>query len=332
VNQPHSPTDAARFATIEELAVAIKAAPWYGMPDSAVDESVFSMLPIHERKMLTWLAEHMSFDDSGVVDAGCFLGGSTVALCRGLARNHVPDKVGKITVYDMFVAPQDAYSLEAIGQGRTPGASVLDIFERHVSEFRPFLDVRAGDFCEQTAPADPISLCFIDIAKTWEVNDHAVRTFFPRLIPGRTILVQQDYNDHSCPWVNLTMARFAQHFEYLNDVRGSRIYLMRSPIPPERLAIPLREECPPEKLVSLMNHEIETCGNETSRFFNACGKAWLIFECEGMEVAIAYLEEISSQQPWESPEPYTGLVIRAMRTLQSVAGLRRYERAYFDPR
>jgi len=332
MNQPHLQLDTARFATIDELAVAIKAAPWYGTPDSAVDESIFSMLPIQERKMLSWLAENLDFQDACVVDAGCFLGGSTMALCRGLARNPVPNKVGKITVYDMFVAPQDAYSLNAIGHGRTPGTSVLDIFEANVSGFRHFLDVRVGDFCEQTAPPEPISLCFVDIAKTWEVNDHVVRTFFPRLIPGRSILVQQDYNDHSCPWVNLTMARFAEHFEYLNDVRGSRIYLMRSPIPPSRLAIPLREECPPEMLLSLMNHEIETCGNETTRFFNACGKAWLIFEFEGTEAAIAYLQAIAERQPWESMEPYTNLVIGAMRSLQSVDGLRHYERMYFDPR
>lgn len=315
--------------SISSLANAIRQYPWYQAPDADVDCSVFSMLSIHERKMLAWLARHLPFGDACIVDAGCFLGGSTVALCHGLAGNPVADKSGKIVVYDMFVAPRNKYSLDAIGNGRTPGETVLDLFEANVATWRPFLDVRVGDFGEHAAPRDRIGLCFIDIAKTCDLNDHVVRTLFPRLIPGRSILIQQDYNDHSCPWVNVTMSRFAGHFEHLADVLSSRVYLYGSSIPPERLATPLRTEHSPESLLGLMDREIETCGNDVSRFFNQCSKAWLLFEFHGAEAAIAHLHSISPDQPWASSVPYANLVIEAIRVLRTADGLERHHRDYF---
>lgn len=324
------PTPDVDSGDIRALVPAIKQYPWYLIPDADVDCTVFSMLSIHERKMLEWLARHLPFGDACIVDAGCFLGGSTVALCRGLAGNPGPEKSGKIVVYDMFVAPRNHYSLVAIGNGREPGDSVRDLFEAHVAGFRPFLDVRAGDVREQAAPREPIGLCFIDIAKDWDINDHVVKTLFSQLVPGRSILIQQDYNDHSCPWVNVTMARFADHFEHLADVLSSRVYLYSAPIPADRLATPLRTEHSPASLLELMDREIETCGNDTSRFFNRCTKAWLLFEFQGAEAAIAHLRAIAPEQPWASPEPYVNSVISAMQVHQTAEGLDRYQRTFFE--
>jgi len=315
------------FATIVS---AISQYPWRLTPDTEVDGSVFSMLSIQELKMLDWLARHLPLEDACIVDAGCFLGGSTVALCRGLAANPGLEKLGKIHVYDMFVAPRNDYSLRAIGNGRQPGESVRDLFDANVTEFKRFLDVRAGDVRQQAAPRQSIGLLFVDIAKNWDINDHIVKTLFSKLVPGRSILVQQDYNDHSCPWVNLTMSRFATHFDHLVDVGSSRVYLYTKPIPLGRLATPLRIEHGAESLLALMDHEIETCGNEVSQFFNRCTKAWLLFEFKGASAAIDHLKGIASEQPWTSPEPYVNQVINGIGYLQDAEGLNRYQRMYFE--
>jgi hypothetical protein len=317
--------------TISRLAQKIRLCPWYELPDDVLDRSVHSMLSVSELKMLLWSAEHISLEQGCIVDAGCFLGGSTMALCRGLARNRaVGDKQKKIVVYDMFITPNEGYSLNAIGRGRRPGDSVRDLFDLNLVNYAPFLDVREGDFLQQYGPSDAVHLCFVDIAKTWEVNDHIVKILFGKLVPGTSILIQQDYNDHSCPWVNLTMARFADHFDYLCDVAGSRVYSYKSAIPSERLSVSLRAEQDPGQLMQLMEEEAANSGNELSHFFNLCTAAWLIFELEGYKAAKAHLRRIAPSQPWTSDEPYAELVLRSIEHVGTVENLRRYERNYFS--
>ena len=48
-------------------------------------------------------------------------------------------------------------------------------------------------------------MLFVDIAKTWALNDVVIEQFFPRLIPGRSVVVQQDYAFAFRPWVAITM-------------------------------------------------------------------------------------------------------------------------------
>lgn len=312
------------------LVTDIKQYPWRVAPEVQVDESVFSMLSVQERKMLNWLARNLPIGDVCIVDAGCFLGGSTVALCRGLAGNPGLEKLGKIHVFDMFVAPRNQYSLHAIGNGRKPGDCVRDLFDSNVGEFYPFLNVKAGDVRQQAAPQQSIGLLFVDIAKDWDINDYVVKTLISKLVPKRSILIQQDYNDHSCPWINVTMQRFADHFEHLVDVGSSRVYLYNAPIPPDRLATPMRAEHSSGSILQLMDREIQTCGNSISHFFNLCTKSWLLFEFEGAEAAIAHLQAIASKQPWASPEPYVNIVINSILALRTAEGFKRHQQTYFE--
>ena len=48
-------------------------------------ESIESMLTMSERKLLIALARDYYTGDGIIVDAGCFLGGSTLSLCAGIA-------------------------------------------------------------------------------------------------------------------------------------------------------------------------------------------------------------------------------------------------------
>ncbi len=45
------------------------------------------MLSIEERQLLAWLAASHWEGRGAIVDGGCFLGGSTLALGRGLREN-----------------------------------------------------------------------------------------------------------------------------------------------------------------------------------------------------------------------------------------------------
>ena len=92
--------------------------------------SMPSMLGNNERRMLHWWARELPLTDSGyIVDAGCFLGGSTNAFVTGLAKNpYVQEKFWRIHAYDMFIAPRENYSLELICHSKVPGDSVIEMF------------------------------------------------------------------------------------------------------------------------------------------------------------------------------------------------------------
>jgi hypothetical protein len=49
--------------------------------------------------------------------------------------------------------------------------------------------------------------------------------WFPRLIPGRSVLIQQDYGWRYYQWGNVMMEVFKDHFTVLDDVAASRVYL-----------------------------------------------------------------------------------------------------------
>jgi hypothetical protein len=54
---------------------------------------------------------------------------------------------------------------------------------------------------------------FVDIAKSWSLNEVVVRQFFPCLLPGRSVVVQQDYAFAFQPWIAITMEHLSDHFE-----------------------------------------------------------------------------------------------------------------------
>jgi hypothetical protein len=53
--------------------------------------------------------------------------------------------------------------------------------------------VHEGDLLANGWSGDPIELLFVDFSKTWALNDFIVKEFFPSLIAGRSVVVQQDF-------------------------------------------------------------------------------------------------------------------------------------------
>jgi len=293
-----------------------------------------TMLSIHEKRMLHWLARELFLnDDSCIVDAGCFLGGSTMALASGLSKNpYLTQKECLIHTYDMFVTPRDQCSIELIGGTKTPGESFLDLFVDFLGNYKQYVMVHAGNFCCAPAPYKTIDLLFVDICKNWDLNDVVIDRFFPKMIPGRSFLIQQDYNDHSCPWVNLTMAYYKEYFMHLATVNGSNLYLYTKQIPLPQMHGSILRSLTPDEQLQLMRREIEESPNEICRFFNAVTTGWLIFLNQGLPAAEAYyakLDEIA-KQPWESDTPYLDNALSAMRSLQDTQGFSEYHHKFFS--
>ncbi len=84
----------------------------------------------------------------------------------------------------------------ASATGTPLGTSFAPIHSANIAKVQDLVAVHAGDVMQAPLPPGDIEVLFIDLAKHWTVNDHVVRAFFPRLIPGRSIVVQRDYLHH----------------------------------------------------------------------------------------------------------------------------------------
>jgi hypothetical protein len=286
-----------------------------------------TMISAGEQKMLHWFAREIELGDDGcIVDAGAFLGGSTLALATGLNLNErVSRKDYRIHSYDMFLVPKQNYARDLIGANKAPGDTVLDIYASNLGGLNRHVVTHAGDIMETSAPKPYIDILLIDVAKTRQINSKIIVEFFAKLVPDRSIVVQQDHNDHCCPWVNASMAWLEDYFRCLCDEGGCRAYLNIKAIPQEELercaALTLREE------FEVIQEKVRSETNLFAQYFSAVSAAWTVLELSGRAAAVEYLENLTVAQPWESAESYTDMVKARIQQETSSTGL---SQGYFD--
>jgi hypothetical protein len=208
---------------------------WRTKPVVGGDDSVPTMLVADEVRLLTYLADDYYSGAGAIVDAGCFLGGSTVALADGLRRNLrrrgcPPAKV--IHAYDRFQIEPWTIGTFVPPDSRA-GDSFRPQFDRHIARYADLVEVHEGDIRAFPWTNGPIEILFVDVAKHWTVCDWVTWQFFPHLIPGRSVVVQQDYlYHHWVAWLHVTMEFYAPYFEYLCDTGVNSVaFLHTTPIP-----------------------------------------------------------------------------------------------------
>ncbi len=184
-----------------------------------------TMLVQRELNYLEWLGSRCR-GDGRVIELGCLLGGSTLALLSKL------DPSTHIMSYDAFQIPSEMRE-RAVGHlaqyGLKPGMQFRSTFENFTRDWQYRIDVRDGWIPEWDSDNDadrvypesePIELLFCDIAKTWGVHQTVLRTFVPHLIEGATY-VQQDFFDIQTPWIPLHMWQLRDILRPLDIIHGT---------------------------------------------------------------------------------------------------------------
>jgi SAM-dependent methyltransferase len=204
------------------------------VPDACA--KVTTMLVPDELRLLNHLAADYYRGAGAIVDAGSFLGGSTVALADGLRRHarRRPSGAGKpIHSYDRFEVEEWTRTIY-FPEGEPAGASFRERFERNIAPYADLVEVHAGDVRTHPWTAGPIEILFIDIAKNESVCDWVTWQFFPHLIPGRSIIVQQDYlYTQWVAWLHVTMEFYADYFEYVCDTEVNSVAFLSTKRIPE---------------------------------------------------------------------------------------------------
>jgi SAM-dependent methyltransferase len=219
------------FRRSDSIEASVIGTKWRHDPVPAACANIPTMLVPDELRLLHHLAENYASGSGEIVDAGPFLGGSTVALAAGLRRNR---NRGNRIIHSF-----DRFEVEEWTRGvyfpeSTPaGTSFREQFDRNIAPHAGLIEVHAGDICEQTWNGEPIEILFIDIAKHFKVCDWVTWQFFPHLIPGRSLVVQQDYlYHHWVGWLHVTMEYYADCFEYVCDTDvNSVVFLNTKKVP-----------------------------------------------------------------------------------------------------
>lgn len=199
--------------------------------------AVPSMLSYEERALLHWAAREGFEVEGAVVDAGSFLGGSTLALAHGVTSSR-RDAGRLVHAFDRFEV--DGEYARGYFDDDFPfavGASTFDVFERYVAPVRERVVVHRGDLLDFTWYGEPISTLFIDIAKSFATNEHVVTQFFPS-VRVDALIIQQDLVHWGHPWCAMTMELLSDYVEFLGHVYyGSAVYRLTRLIPAD--AVPL---------------------------------------------------------------------------------------------
>jgi hypothetical protein len=255
------------------------------------------MLSVEERQLLYVLARDYVLGDRAVIDAGCFIGGSTIALATGVHENPSAGAARSVHSYDLFQL-DGAYKLAYPGfvEDIEAGESMRPRFEELLGARLDRVNVHEGDICVQRWADDPIDLLFIDICKSWEINDHVVKEFFPKLTPGRSVVIQQDLIHEWLPYITMTMGLFSDSFELIGVAPPcSAIYLNTHPIRnkqiPDRLG-----ELPEARKMELFEAGLAPFSGE-DRAVIECSRAVLLAGLGRLDEARSHLAATAAAYP-----------------------------------
>ena len=195
------------------------------------------MTKLEERCYFRDYAERLYTGQGEMVDLGCWLGATTIPLAIGLRQNPLPQAQSRIIrAYDTFVwyefYEQFIHGTPLAGRLRT-GESFVDEVQRRTAPWKERIQIVVGDLHQQIWSGEPVEFLLIDAMKDWWMANSIPRQFFPSLIPGLSIVVQQDFSFYGSPWIHLLMYRLREYFEPVDDVpeSSSMVFRLRRPIP-----------------------------------------------------------------------------------------------------
>lgn len=218
---------------------ALSSRPWRSVTDCELGHALHvpSMLNREEAQFYFWLAGRMAPEPGCMVDLGCFVGGSTAYLAAG-ARAQVYDNTARVFAYDQFRASPKVKARQLYAKGIAPfqGTDTLSLCKALLAPWSEDVVLRKGRIEETTWRGGAISLLILDASKTSRTMDQMAQTFFPHLLPGVSVIVQQDELHWKEPWIGAQMERLKTCFEPLCYVPGGAIaYLCTRRLDPELL-------------------------------------------------------------------------------------------------
>ncbi len=188
--------------------------PWRALDEGALGmaRTVPTMLSKMEQLLYLWIGECWATGEGAIVDLGSFVGGSTARLAEGQRRAF---RTAEVHAFDRFGASESVKELLLYPNGIAPfeGKDIYPLAQRLLAPWAPDITLHKGRIEEQIWLDGPIEVLAIDAAKTAKGLDVMAEIFFPALVPGRSIVVQQDFLHWKVPWIPAQMELMADWFQ-----------------------------------------------------------------------------------------------------------------------
>lgn len=237
-----------------------------GLPDLFLytpKQELLGMTIKWEQAYLQRTAEKEYSGTGEIVDYGCWLGSSIIPLAVGLERNQkVKQKKKRIHAYDIFIweswMEEIVVNTSLAGKYKS-GDNFEHEFHKKIAPWQNTIEVHAGDINEIGWQGDGIEIFHNDASKTWDLTNTMLQQFYPSLIPGISICVEQDFSNHYTPWVNLICYRLQDYFQPILHIPYSSSVIFKNvkKIPEELLNANY-------SFSSFSEKEIEECFEEYS--------------------------------------------------------------------
>lgn len=219
------------MASVPEIAAEYAARPWRRIvpDDLGPAAQVPTMLTAEESQLYHWLGRRVQ-GDGAVVDLGAYAGGSAARLLSGLS---AAGRTNAVHSYDRFRSSR-AFWAKFMPDEPLPeadDADLLPVVKRHLKPWGKQVVLHVGDIGDKRWEGGPIEILSVDAAKGSAMADHIAEEFFPALIPGRSILVQQDYLMAVQPWLCAQMVGLRDQFLPLAHVpKVGLVFLCVAPV------------------------------------------------------------------------------------------------------
>lgn len=213
--------------------------PWARLQGPALGKArrVPTMLSPDEQRLYYWLTAFWAEGVGEVVDLGCFAGGSSARLAEGM---EVAGYDRRLHAFDRFTAGEDVKQSVLYRQGvqAFDGDDILPLAKSLLAPWGERIVFRQGEIDRMDWSDGPIEILVMDASKAASTMDCMTRTFFPHLVPGRSLVVQQDFLHWSQPWVPVQMELLADCFRPLVHVpRDTLVFLCERTPTMEHLAV-----------------------------------------------------------------------------------------------
>lgn len=223
--------------SVTEIAAEFAARPWQAVTEADLGPaaSVPTMLTPEEGRLYHWLGRRVS-GDGATVDLGAYAGGSAARLLSGLA---LSGRDFHVHSYDRFRSSRAFWTKYIPNEPppETDDADLLPLVRRHLAPWKGRVTLHVGDIAERRWSGDPIEVLSVDAAKGAALADHIAAEFYPALVPGRSILIQQDYLMAVQPWLPAQMVALRDCFLPLAHVpRVGLVFLAQARVTPAALA------------------------------------------------------------------------------------------------
>jgi hypothetical protein len=270
--------------------------PWrdVALPPDAI--GIPTMLSKAERRLLYTLARDVATDEGAIVDAGCFLGGSSAALLAGVRDRAEPWAGPPVESYDLFRVEAFTVPKFFAGADVRVGESFRPRYDAHVARFDVPHVVHEGDIADIGWSGGPIDVLFLDVLKSWQLNDAILRDFFPSLVPGRSVIVHQDYGWGDTPWIPISVELMRDSLVLLDWMEwGSHVFLVDRELPRDVLEDGVAGLDVTTK-IELIDRAVARSEGWVQGMVEVA-RTFLIAERDGRDAALSELRSIAERHP-----------------------------------